>query len=647
MAGTELAKAYVQIIPSAQGIKGKLTNILGGEADEAGKSAGKTLGGSLGSVIKKTIAAAGIGTALKRALTEGAALQQSLGGIETLFKDSANKVITNAKNAYMTAGMSANEYMENVTSFSASLLQGLGQDTEKAADYADRALINMSDNANKMGTNMELIQNAYQGFAKSNYTMLDNLKLGYGGTKTEMQRLIADAAAMTDIQKKLGITVDESSMSFDNVINAISVMQDHLGLSGATADEAAKTFSGSLSAMKAAASNLLGSLSLGEDIKPYIEALLETTGTFVFDNMLPMVGNIISGLVEYVADAALNTDWESVITQVLENIKIYLVEGLQTYFGADTTLISEMFDFLITGLPEVFETVQEIISSFGEFLQVIWEEIGQPIFETIKSLFEEIYLAVIEKLPEIKEFVATCFEDISAFWEENLKPCLEAIGDFIQNILAPVFESVFRGFISPLIDSVFKFVKQAWEGTLKPVFTGITQFLTGIFTLDFQKAWDGIKNIVKGASNGIITMVEGFVNGIISALNGLFAGVNTIADKIGGKIGEFINIPTISPITLPRLAEGGILEKGQVGLLEGSGAEAVVPLENNHKWISKVAKEMNGAVGNNVVLERILELLIEIRERTPEEIAELLARIKISIGEREFARLLKEVEGYA
>ena len=519
MAGTELAKAYVQIIPSAQGIKGKLTNILGGEADEAGKSAGKTLGSSLGSVIKKTIAAAGIGTALKSALTEGAALQQSLGGVETLFKDSANKVIANAKNAYMTAGMSANEYMENVTSFSASLLQGLGQDTEKAADYADRALINMSDNANKMGTSMELIQNAYQGFAKSNYTMLDNLKLGYGGTKTEMQRLIADAAAMTDVQKKLGVTVDESSMSFDNIINAISVMQDHLGLTGATADEAAKTFSGSLSAMKAAASNLLGNLSLGEDIKPYIEALMETTGTFVFDNMLPMVGNIISGLVEYVADTALNTDWESVITQVLENIKNYLVEGLQTYFGTDTTLISEMFDFLITGLPEVFETVQEIISAFGEFLQVIWEEIGQPIFETIKSIFEEIYLAVVEKLPEIEEFVATCFEDISVFWEENLKPCLEAIGDFIQNILAPVFESVFRGFISPLIDSVFKFVKQAWEGTLKPVFTGITQFLTGIFTLDFQKAWDGIKNIVKGAVNGIITMVEGFVNGIISALN--------------------------------------------------------------------------------------------------------------------------------
>ena len=191
--GTELAKAYVQIVPSAQGISGSISNVLNGEASSAGDSAGKTVGSGLVSKIKGIIAAAGIGTVIKQALTEGADLQQSLGGIETLFKDSADKVIASAKNAYKTAGMSANEYMETVTSFSASLLQGLSGDTDKAADIADMALTDMSDNANKMGTSMELIQNAYQGFAKQNYTMLDNLKLGYGGTKTEMERLLADA----------------------------------------------------------------------------------------------------------------------------------------------------------------------------------------------------------------------------------------------------------------------------------------------------------------------------------------------------------------------------------------------------------------------------------------------------------------------
>ena len=169
--GTELAKAYVQIIPSADGIKGKLSGVLDKEVGSAGDEAGKIAGNNLASVIKNIIAAAGIGEALRMALTEGANLQQSLGGIETLFKDSADKVIENAKNAYKTAGMSANEYMESVTSFSASLLQGLAGDTNKAADVADMALTDMSDNANKMGTSMELIENAYQGFAKQNYTI--------------------------------------------------------------------------------------------------------------------------------------------------------------------------------------------------------------------------------------------------------------------------------------------------------------------------------------------------------------------------------------------------------------------------------------------------------------------------------------------
>lgn len=172
---TELAKAYVQIIPSAQGIKGKLGETLGGEATDAGKSAGKTFGSSMASTIKNVIVAAGIGKAISAAVSEGAALEQSIGGIETLFKESADKVKANAAKAYQTAGMSANEYMELTTSFSASLLSSLGNDTSKAADIADTAMVDMSDNANKMGTNMEDIKNAYQGFAKQNYTMLDNL----------------------------------------------------------------------------------------------------------------------------------------------------------------------------------------------------------------------------------------------------------------------------------------------------------------------------------------------------------------------------------------------------------------------------------------------------------------------------------------
>lgn len=203
---------------------------------EKGFSAGVK---KLGSVAKTGLtvvggAVAGVATAFgvmtKKALDSYASLEQNIGGVETLFKDSSQSVVDNAKKAYKTAGLSANAYMETVTSFSASLLQSLGGDTKKAADYADRAIIDMSDNANKMGTSMELIQNAYQGFAKQNYTMLDNLKLGYGGTKEEMQRLVQDASKMTDVQKELGVTVDGSSLSFGNIVNAISVMQKHMGI---------------------------------------------------------------------------------------------------------------------------------------------------------------------------------------------------------------------------------------------------------------------------------------------------------------------------------------------------------------------------------------------------------------------------------
>lgn len=230
------------------------------------------LGKSGLSIVSKAmtgaIAAVGTGAAaiIKSSLGVVANMEQQVGGVETLFKDSANTVIANANKAYKTAGMSANNYMETVTSFSASLLQSLGGDTAKAASYADRAIVDMSDNANKMGTNMRDIQNAYQGFAKQNYTMLDNLKLGYGGTQEEMKRLISDASKMTDVQKELGVTVDASSLSFGNIVNAISVVQKQLGITGTTFDEAEKTIEGSVNSAKAAWENFEAGVISANDL---------------------------------------------------------------------------------------------------------------------------------------------------------------------------------------------------------------------------------------------------------------------------------------------------------------------------------------------------------------------------------------------
>ena len=266
--------------------------------NEKGFNDGISKLGSLGksglSIVSKAmtgaIAAVGTGAAaiIKSSLGVVANMEQQVGGVETLFKDSANTVIANANKAYKTAGMSANNYMETVTSFSASLLQSLGGNTVKAASYADRAIVDMSDNANKMGTNMRDIQNAYQGFAKQNYTMLDNLKLGYGGTQEEMKRLISDASKMTDVQKELGVTVDASSLSFGNIVNAISVVQKQMGITGTTSKEAATTIEGSVNSAKAAWENFEAGVISAND-------LVETFWTAA-QNIFKNLGQIIPRL---------------------------------------------------------------------------------------------------------------------------------------------------------------------------------------------------------------------------------------------------------------------------------------------------------------------------------------------------------------
>ena len=288
----ELAKAYVQIVPSAEGIQGSITTLLGGEASRAGDHAGSVLGSRLVKAVTGVLSAAALGKTLAASITSGAALEQSIGGIETLFKDSADAVKAAAADAYKTAGLSANAYMEQTTSFAASLLQSLGNNTRAAADVAQMAMTDMSDNANKMGSDMASIQNAYQGFAKQNYVMLDNLKLGYGGTKTEMERLLADA------EKISGVHYDLSSLA--DVYNAIHVIQTELDITGTTAKEAETTLSGSFNAMKAAASNVLGNLALGEDLTPSLEALSETAQTYLVGNLLPAVGRVLQGIPQVV-----------------------------------------------------------------------------------------------------------------------------------------------------------------------------------------------------------------------------------------------------------------------------------------------------------------------------------------------------------
>lgn len=532
---TELAKAYVQIIPSAKGIKQQLSEILGKEVGPVGDEAGQTVGNKLVSKIKGIIVAAGIGKALQQSLTQGAALQQSLGGIETLFKDSADKVVANAKNAYKTAGMSANEYMESVTSFSASLLQGLAGDTNKAADVADMALTDMSDNANKMGTSMELIQNAYQGFAKQNYTMLDNLKLGYGGTKTEMERLLKDAQELT------GVKYDINNLS--DVYNAIHAVQEEMGITGTTAKEAAETYSGSFASMKAAASDFLGNLSLGEDIEPSLNNLLETTKTFVVGNFLPMLGNIVGGIGQVLqqngptminAGAEMLASFAAGIAQKLPDLvpkgfeavaslADAIIMNIPTILNAGIELLKGLAQGIVNSLPTLIVEGPRLVNDFADAIYSgIWQLL-QTGWEIIKSLAQGIWnnkWLIAENAGEI----------LMAFINIFSLSKLVSLGKNLTTSLSKGIES-----LKPKIAT-------AGKNLLKNLVNGIKSLATHPVTTLKNiglKAFDAFKNI-KWASIGK-NIISGIINGIKAAAGQLLTVMKNLAkdalDAVKKKLG--------------------------------------------------------------------------------------------------------------
>ncbi len=429
MASGKIGTAYVQVRPSMDGVASSVKNYFNG----SGKESGASFGSNLVSTVKKILVAAGIGETIKKSITEGAALQQSLGGIETLFKENADRVIANADQAYRTCGLSANSYMEQVTSFSASLLQSLGGDTSKAANVADMALTDMSDNANKFGTDMERITDAYQGFAKQNYTMLDNLKLGYGGTKKEMERLLSDA------QKLTGVKYDINNLS--DVYNAIHAIQENLGVTGTTAEEAASTISGSAASMKAAFSNVLGNLSLGRDIGPSLEALGETVFVFFGNNLIPAVGNILKNLPTVINSAF------SMAIRGLNLVKGNAKQILQS--GAE--LVVQIGQAIITNIPALAEAGLALITEIGRALvETDWTEYATSainglranldtaageILGTDGSIVDSVLTAITENLPGILERGVEIVTNVANGILEGLPQIISTAGDLVNRFV--------------------------------------------------------------------------------------------------------------------------------------------------------------------------------------------------------------------
>lgn len=395
-------KALQDVSNEGRKTESKLGKVFKGVGNGA-MVAGKAIGAGMAA---GAVAVAGLVT---KSVQSFAQYEQLVGGVETLFKDSAKKVQEYAANAYKTAGLSANAYMETVTSFSASLLQSLGGDTAKAADTADRAVRDMSDNANKMGTDMTMIQNAYQGFAKQNYTMLDNLKLGYGGTKTEMERLVSDAAKLTDVQKKLGITVDEGSMSFANIVNAISVMQSEMGIAGTTAAEAAGTITGSLSSVKAAWQNLLTAMSTDDlDFDTYVNNFVESA-TAAVENLMPRIEVALGGVVKLIDKLApviinkLPSLFESLVPAIINGATGIVNSLVGVLPGLLGVLTSTIIPALLDSFTTIFNT---LIVQIPVILEQVLASINGLIPQLVRSLVGVI-VTLVNEIPRILEVLVT------------------------------------------------------------------------------------------------------------------------------------------------------------------------------------------------------------------------------------------------
>lgn len=405
----ELAKYYVQIIPSAKGIGGDIVDEIDGE--DIGKKSGKSIVGGIMTVFAVSKLADG----LMKALDIGGALQQSMGGVQALLGEETFATVNEyAQKAAQTLQISANTYMEQVTSFSGKLLQDLGGDTEAVATYADMAINSMSDNANKMGTSIESIQNAYQGFAKGNFTMLDNLKLGYGGTKTEMLRLLEDAEK---IKAANGEMVEYSIDNFADMVEAIQVVQENMGIAGTSATEAESTITGSMNSLKAAWENFVANMTLGEDMQPALDALF-TTFMNTFNNIVPAALNIISKLpgtiLDFIIQAA-PTLIEAGMTAIVELIT-GLSNSLPTLIPKMIEAVGLMFTTLVNNAPKLISAGLQLVGALVGGLVKSIPQFVQTGFDMLMGLARGIGNSIGAVVQRAKEAASKVLNSVKSFF---------------------------------------------------------------------------------------------------------------------------------------------------------------------------------------------------------------------------------------
>ena len=519
----------------AEDAAGKVKD-LGDEGDRTEGKLGKAFSkmGSAAVAVGKTIATglAVASTAVvavgKAAISSYADYEQLVGGVETLFDESSATVIANAQNAYKTAGMSANEYMETVTSFSASLLQSLGGDTKAAADKADMAITDMSDNANKMGTSIEMIQNAYNGFAKQNYTMLDNLKLGYGGTKEEMQRLLDDASKLS------GIEYDISSYS--DIVDAIHIVQNEMGITGTTAKEASSTISGSLASAKASWQNLLTGIADGnQNVGGLITQFFDSIVT-VADNIVPRIAQVMGTLPQLITDLV-----PKLLTKVSELIDILLpvvVDGAVSLLNAIVQVLPQLVTSILNALPALISGIEQvfyaIVDALPQLMTVICEALPVLIPQLVDALVNMIvYLAthiaeiiqpLIDNLPEIIIAIVNALMDNLPALIEGTVQLVIGIVQAIPQIIMALIEAL-PTVIQYILEGLWNALPLLLEGIISivgEIGTAIWDILSGFFTALgewFGGLWESIKTIFAPVVEWFRNLFSTIWNSIVSVFS--------------------------------------------------------------------------------------------------------------------------------
>ena len=615
------------------------------------------IGSAVNTAVKASAAAVGAASAGVAALGTAcinayADYEQLVGGVETLFKDSADTIQTYADNAYKTAGLSANEYMETVTSFSASLLQSLDGDTEKAAAAADLAITDMADNANKMGTAMESIQNAYQGFAKQNYTMLDNLKLGYGGTKEEMQRLLADA------EKLSGVKYDLSS--YADIVEAIHVIQTEMGITGTTAKEASTTIQGSVASMKAAWANLM--VGMADDTQNFdmlLSNFIESIGT-VADNLLPRIGIVIEGMGKLVAGLApeIASALPTLTNELLPNLVELgvqsisaLVQGIQengdSLAAGALSIVGTLAEGIAELLPMVADTAASLAVSLADGLTESLPNIIPIAIETISTLVEnltenantvidagiQIILALgeglIAALPQLIETVPQIVINIANVINDNAPKLVDtalylitrlavglvqAIPTLVANI-PKIIEAIVDAFMAfqwlnlgkQLIDGVANGVKKAGESMATAAKNTFSKFKSKLVGVEVASE---LKNIGKH-------IIDGIVGGIKNSLSKIANVAGKIKDTLLSKLKGLFRIA--SPSKLMKEEVGAYIGEGIAVGIEESGQMAVDAAED--------------------VADKIADTLTQKRDSLQSKLAdygELFERVKTEDGKELF-----------